>query len=259
MRIFITLLLILLLQFETVLANQQKNQSSFNHADPPSYYDDFNHEPNAFLVNMVRGMKPGKALDVAMGTGRNAIYLATLGWDVTGFDNSEMDVNMAVENARVSGTKINTIVQDAAVFDYGKNKWDLVVLSYVPFDRIMVDRVYESLKPGGIVMVEFFHRDSQKMRILPDDPTFADNELLQIFSKYRILHYEDVLAKQDWGLAEGSKNRLVRLWAQKKDHLAPVECSLHDRPHQEGEEACSYSRKYVCSRTGWIYKGGNCN
>lgn len=259
MRIFIILFLTIFLRFETVQANEQKSTSSLNHAVLPSYYDDFNHEPNAFLVDMVKGMKPGKALDVAMGAGRNAVYLAKLGWDVTGFDNSEMDVNMAIDNARVSGTKIKAIVQDAAGFDFGKNEWDLVVLSYVPFGRSIVDRVYESLKPGGIVMLEFFHRDSQKMRFLADDLTFADNELLQIFAKYRILHYEDVLTRQDWGLSHGSKNRLVRLWAQKKDMVTPTECSLEDRPYREGEEACAYRTKYLCSRTGWIYKGGNCN
>jgi len=46
----------------------------------------FTTEPNAFLVEMVRDLKPGSALDVAMGQGRNSIYLAGKGWDVTGFD-----------------------------------------------------------------------------------------------------------------------------------------------------------------------------
>ena len=44
----------------------------------------FNTKPNAFLVEMVRGRQPGKALDVGMGQGRNAIWLAQAGWDVTG-------------------------------------------------------------------------------------------------------------------------------------------------------------------------------
>src|SRR5215831_21041860 len=46
----------------------------------------FNHHPNAFLVECVRNRKSGKALDVGMGSGRNALYLASHGWDVTGFD-----------------------------------------------------------------------------------------------------------------------------------------------------------------------------
>ena len=253
MRVIIALLLMLLFQQETVRAEIDGN------APLPSYYADFNHQPNAFLVNMVRGMKPGKALDVAMGTGRNAIYLATLGWDVTGFDNSEMDVKMAVEKATASGTKIKALVQDVAGFDFGKNKWDLVVLSYVPFGRRLTDVILESLKPDGIVMLEFFHRDSLKMRLMAEELTFADNELVQIFSKFRILYYEDVLAKQDWGLSHGSNNRLVRLWAQKKDLLSPAECSLEDNPYPEGGEVCWHGTKVLCSRTGWVTKAGRCD
>ncbi len=46
----------------------------------------FRYEPNAFLVQTAKRLKPGKALDIAMGQGRNAVFLATQGWDVTGYD-----------------------------------------------------------------------------------------------------------------------------------------------------------------------------
>src|SRR5687767_2540931 len=46
----------------------------------------FNIEPNKLLADAVKGRKPGKALDVAMGQGRNSVYLASQGWSVTGFD-----------------------------------------------------------------------------------------------------------------------------------------------------------------------------
>ena len=46
----------------------------------------FNVAPNAFLVEMTKGLKPGRALDVGMGQGRNTIYLAQQGWDSVGFD-----------------------------------------------------------------------------------------------------------------------------------------------------------------------------
>ena len=50
---------------------------------------EFNPAPNKFLVEMVKGRKPGLALDVAMGQGRNALYLASQGWRVTGIDISD--------------------------------------------------------------------------------------------------------------------------------------------------------------------------
>ncbi len=46
----------------------------------------FNEEPNALLMETVKRQKPGKALDLGMGQGRNSIYLAMNGWEVTGVD-----------------------------------------------------------------------------------------------------------------------------------------------------------------------------
>ena len=65
----------------------------------------FNHEPNAFLVEMLRTWKPGRALDVGMGQGRNAIWLAKQGWNVTGFDLSDAGVKLAQEKASERGRK----------------------------------------------------------------------------------------------------------------------------------------------------------
>lgn len=60
----------------------------------------FNHNPNAFLVGCVRNRKPGKALDVGRGSGRNALYLASHGWDVTGFDIADAGVVQARKKAK---------------------------------------------------------------------------------------------------------------------------------------------------------------
>jgi len=46
----------------------------------------FNNAPNGFLMEIVKGRHPGVALDCGMGQGRNSIYLASLGWQVWGFD-----------------------------------------------------------------------------------------------------------------------------------------------------------------------------
>ena len=62
----------------------------------------FNTEPNAFLVQIAKSRKPGTALDVGMGQGRNAIYLAQQGWTVTGFDPADQAVAAARDRANVS-------------------------------------------------------------------------------------------------------------------------------------------------------------
>src|SRR5260370_7214959 len=55
----------------------------------------FSAEPNAFLVRMISGRNPGRALDVAMGQGRNSIWLASQGWSVMGFDISPVGIEQA--------------------------------------------------------------------------------------------------------------------------------------------------------------------
>ena len=91
---------------------------------------------------------------------------------------------------------MTAVLADAQNYDFGEAQWDLIVFRYVPFDGL-TERVERGLKPGGIVLVETFHRDTATVRLLPE--RFGDNELLQAFHGFRILHYEDVLTRQDWG------------------------------------------------------------
>lgn len=170
----------------------------------------FNTNPNAFLVEVIKGRTPGTALDVGMGQGRNAIYLAQQGWTVTGFDPADKAVALANATATKLGVKLTTVVKGGEDFDFGENRWDLIVLSYVGA-REYVDRVVHGLKPGGLVVVEGFHRDVTKVNPVGGAVVFDTNELPKLFSRLRVLRYEDVVAKNDFGR---DMNHAVRLLAQ---------------------------------------------
>ena len=172
----------------------------------------FNTQPNAFLVEMVKGRAPGAALDVGMGQGRNALYLAQQGWAVTGFDPADKAVALANITAAKLGVKLTTVIQGSEDFDFGENRWDLIVLSYVTV-RDIADRVVRALKPGGIVVVEAFHRDVTRERPVGGGVVFDSNELLNLFGKLRVLRYEDADATSDFG---GADSRAVRLCAMKE-------------------------------------------
>jgi len=107
-----------------------------------------NSQPNGFLVEMIKGRKPGKALDVSMGEGRNTIWLAQQGWDTTGFDPADQAVAAARKRAEELGVKIHTEVTTDEQFDWGENKWDLIVLSYAGCSQL-APQVEKALKPGG--------------------------------------------------------------------------------------------------------------
>ena len=90
--------------------------------------DWFNLKPNQLLAETIDGITPGTALDVATGEGRNAIFLAQKGWKVTGFDIANEALDSIQKRAKQQDLKINTVHASREDFDFGTNKWDLVVL-----------------------------------------------------------------------------------------------------------------------------------
>jgi len=172
----------------------------------------FNTAPNAFLVTVTTGLKPGRSLDVGMGQGRNTIYLAQQGWDSVGFDPADRAVAAAQAQAAKLGVKITTSVARADDYDWGENRWDLIVLSYVGA-REFATQVVRALRPGGMVVVEGFHRDATKTSSIGGAVVFDTNELIRIFAPLRVVRYEDAVAKGDFGGPVDT--RVVRLAAVK--------------------------------------------
>jgi SAM-dependent methyltransferase len=160
----------------------------------------FNTEPNAFLVSVVEGRKPGKALDVGMGEGRNALYLAKLGWDVTGFDPADQAVALAHERAAAAKVKLTTVIALDTDFDFGRDQWDLILYSWM-HPRGSAKQAVDSLRPGGIVVVE------------AGGAWFGHNALLKLFDPLTILLYEERLGQSDF--FDRSEMRVVRLVAEK--------------------------------------------
>lgn len=166
----------------------------------------FSHEANALLVSVAGKAKPGKALDVGMGQGRNALWLARHGWDVTGFDPAETGVEQAKAVAATEKLKLTATTADSEHFDFGADKWDLVVFAYAGG----VDegpQVVKSLRKGGVVVIETFLKSpSSPFGIEPE-------ELKQAYKGLEIVQNEAVKAKADWGLRE---DQLVRFVARKR-------------------------------------------
>jgi SAM-dependent methyltransferase len=173
----------------------------------------FNTEPNNLLMETVRGRKAGSALDIGMGEGRNALYLAKQGWQVTGVDIADKAMALAEKNAKAAGVPLTTVQQDADKYDWGKNKWDLIVLSYAG-GRRFAPQAAKALKKGGIVVLEGFHREAQQTSQIGEDVVFDTNELKNLYraAGLKILRYEEPMGTADFGKKE---TRLVRLVAQK--------------------------------------------
>jgi 2-polyprenyl-3-methyl-5-hydroxy-6-metoxy-1,4-benzoquinol methylase len=146
----------------------------------------FSEHPTELLKYAVKDRPPGKALDIGMGQGRNAIFLAQQGWDVTGFDPSVEGVRQAQATAQHLKLQLNASVAREQNFDLGREKWDLIVITYVRrLNSEDANRFQQALKPKGILVYE-------------NNNVGERNELLLAFSRYRILRFEDVDAHTDW-------------------------------------------------------------
>lgn len=172
------------------------------YSEPP----EFNTRQNQLLAEAVERVRAGTALDVGMGQGRNAIYLATKGWTVTGFDVAEVGLRKAEEQAAAAGVRITTVLASDEEFEFGRDRWDLIAIIYA-IEKRSVYRVRDALKPGGLVVIEAGHSETSGAPF-----EYGTNELLEIFQGFRILKYEDTSGTYDWG---PERIRLVRLVAQK--------------------------------------------
>jgi 2-polyprenyl-3-methyl-5-hydroxy-6-metoxy-1,4-benzoquinol methylase len=177
--------------------------------------DGFNSEPSAFLIEATTQLAPGEALDVGAGQGRNAVYLATHGWNVTGIDISGAGLAAARANADKAGTRVSTVKTTYRDFDFGKDRWDLIamILSWAPVeDPSFVEKLVDSLRPGGRVVFE--HVIQKEVDPFPPNVhALAPEVLKEYFAALRIERYEEVTDLGDWG---GPPARLVRMVARKQ-------------------------------------------
>ncbi len=177
--------------------------------------DGFNSAPSTFLIEATKGLEPGKALDVGMGQGRNAVYLAQQGWDVTGFDISQKALDASHLNAEKAGVHIKTIKSSYDKFDFGTEKWDLIVLifAWAPVSEPdFVTRLHTSLRSGGKIVFEHFIEDSERPYAGPIR-ALQPGKLRTFFGDFWIERYEEEEGIGDYG---GPGSRLVRMVAEKK-------------------------------------------
>ncbi|HXG75128.1 MAG TPA: class I SAM-dependent methyltransferase [Gaiellaceae bacterium] len=114
-------------------------------------------EPNRVLVAEVGALPPGRALDLACGEGRNAVWLALRAWEVVGVDFSPVALGRARERARREG--VHAIFEQADLLDYvpERGRYDLVLVLFLqlPADerRIVLERAAAALAPGGTLLL----------------------------------------------------------------------------------------------------------
>lgn len=177
--------------------------------------------PLPFLVEHVAGVKKGRALDLAMGNGRNAIHLAKQGYEVDGIDLSETAVRRAVASARSLGLSINGIIADLDQFPLAPDRYDLICCFYY-LARPLFQSMKRALRPGGKILYQSVTTDECRFNPnFPKEWCLAPNELLLAFRDLRILYYEE--SNVPAAVAKGmTHTALASLVAVREDESRPL-------------------------------------
>lgn len=180
--------------------------------------------PNAFLASQLHRLKPGQTvLAVADGEGRNGVWLARQGLDVTAVDFSPLAVEKAQRLAGQYGVTVRHEISDLFSWSWGENRFDAIAAIFIQFvgpeqRRTLNELMLRAVKPGGLLILQGYR--PKQLEYQTGGPSSVENlytaeTLREEFSAMEILH----LAEHDDEICEGEghcgMSALVDLVARK--------------------------------------------
>jgi len=172
--------------------------------------------PSSFLIDSFDLLPGGLALDLAMGEGRNAIYLATRGFDVDGVDADARRVERARAAARRLGAPIRAIVGNVEDGSYiiPLDAYNVIsVFNYL--HRPLFKDIKDGVVPGGVVVYQTFTIDhAQYGRPTNPDYLLQPNELREVFSDWEILRHREIAGSSR---RDGQMRAIAGIVARKPD------------------------------------------
>lgn len=142
-------------------------------------------EPNELAAQLIADLPPGRALDVAAGEGRMALWLAARGWQATALDFSAAGLARGQQRAQARGLQVDWQVADALTASFGERTYDLVLVLYLHLARTqlpaLLGRCADAVAPGGRLLLLGHDRDNLVRGTggPPDPDVLYDPELLR--------------------------------------------------------------------------------
>jgi len=169
--------------------------------------------PSPVLCEYIDELPDGRALDVATGTGRNALFLAEAGYEVDAVDRSREGLRITRENATERGIadRLHLVRADLAEYAFPAETYDVITISfYRAIDRF--PDIKEALRPGGCLFVEHHLRSTDPTPSGPssDRYRFAANELLYACLDLTVLYYDESTAERPDDRRRASARVLAR-------------------------------------------------
>ncbi len=151
--------------------------------------------PSSFLEEVLRSKSwtigLGRALDIATGKGRNAVFLAEHGFKVDAMDISAVALEEARKIAQAKKLDIKFIEADLDHAELPEAAYELIV-DFNFLERALIPKIKSALKPGGHIVFETFLIDQKELGH-PRNPAYllGHNELLDLFRDFRVLYYQE--------------------------------------------------------------------
>jgi tellurite methyltransferase len=161
-----------------------------------------NPSPAQFLVENLDLLPKGRVLDIAMGSGRNAVFMAKMGFHVEGVDISEEEINKALLQAQQNNVYIQTEIADLEKrYRIIPDAYD-VIICFNYLQRSLVTQIKTGLKMGGMIVYETFIIDQRQFGH-PRNPDYLlkYNELLNMFREFRCLRYREGIIENHKAIA----------------------------------------------------------
>lgn len=179
--------------------------------------------PNVFFAEQLNSFPKGKLLLPAEGEGRNAVYAALKGWEITAFDYSEAGKQKALDLAKEYEVEIDYQIHDATDFK-STDEYDAIALVFAHFPieerNIIFEKLEKALTPGGIVIMEVFSknqlgRESGGPKSL--DLLYSKGEIMSHFPDIDFMILEEMKITLNEGFSHQGEAAVIRAVGKKRD------------------------------------------
>jgi SAM-dependent methyltransferase len=187
----------------------------------------YGEKPNNYLKEQLEKLDPGKILFAAEGEGRNAVFAAKLGWEVSAFDISIEGKNKALRLAEANNVTIEYKVGELETLNYDNDQFDAIALIYAHFPAEIKSSYHKTLdkylRNKGIIIFEAFskkHLDYMEKNQNVGGPKeiemlFSIDEIISDFRNYEIIELEEKEIELNEGLFHNGKGSVIRFVGQK--------------------------------------------
>ena len=179
--------------------------------------------PNEYFKYRITELKPGKLLLPAEGEGRNGVYAASLGWEVTAYDISEEARKKAMTLAADNNVQISYKVDDLINAELGTAEYDAAAMIYMHLNqndsKIVFPKIIKALKDGGYLIAEVYSKeqinyDSGGPSDL--DMLYSTEQLKEDFAGFDIIELNQMYTDLEDNKFHKGKASIIRLFGQKR-------------------------------------------